>query len=355
MSLLSAIPTISLGAPGIHSLITKLQAASFHGFQGIELFIDDLNALADTNFSGDQLAAAQHTRDLCDKLNLTIICLQPFLHYEGLLDRSLHDQLLNTKLPLWFQISRILGTDLIQVPSSFLLPDPETGEVKTSGDRDLIVSDLQKIADIGAAQNPPFRFVYEAISWGNHVYNWEDSYDIVEKVNRPNMGLCLDTFHILARVYADPMSPSAISSTASQDLQYCLSSLRKIDVRKIWYIQVVDGERLSSPLNENHPFYLKGRPCRMSWSRNARLFAFEENRGGYMPVLEVTKAIMDAGFEGWCSLELFHRDLARKDESVPAEYAERGMVSFREMDRRLNGANATSGAGTSAGAVQHRL
>ncbi|RJE23834.1 3-dehydroshikimate dehydratase [Aspergillus sclerotialis] len=351
--LLPAIPNMSLGAPGVHSLPSKLHQASIHGFQGIELFIEDLNSLAETSFSGNHLAAAHHVRNLCDKLNLTIICLQPFLFYEGLLDRTQHDHLLNTKLTHWFKISRILGTDLIQVPSNFLPADPETGELKTSGDMDLIISDLQKIADIGAAQDPPFRFVYEAISWGNHVYNWEDSYRIVEEVNRPNFGLCLDTFHILARVYADPLSPTFITSTAKQDLQACLASLRRIDPRRIYYIQVVDGERLNSALDETHPFYVKGRPCRMSWSRNARLFPFEEERGAFMPVLEVVKAILDAGFEGWVSLELFHRDLARKDDTVPAEYAARGIESLRELGRRLSDLNVRSAAET--GVVQHRL
>ena len=353
---------MSLGKPGTHSLPHKLDQASSQGFQGIELFIDDLDSYAETEFSGDRIAAAHAVRRRCSSLNLTIICLQPFTFYEGLLDRTQHTHLLEHKLPLWFRIAHALNTDLIQVPSNFLPPDPTTNAPRTTGDKDLIVSDLRELADLGAAQTPAIRFVYEALAWANHVYTWEASYDIVTRVNRPNLGLCLDTFHILGWEYADPAALTGIRGTraeAETDLRASLTRLREmiaLDPARIFYVQVVDGERLSSPLDETHEFHVPGRPSRMNWSRNARLFAFEEDRGGYLPVLDAVRAFVDAGFRGWVSLELFSRSLAEPHPGVPEAHAKRGIVSFGKMIEKLGGSGTASSpvvAGPSA--VQHRL
>ncbi|OOG00948.1 hypothetical protein ASPCADRAFT_159364 [Aspergillus carbonarius ITEM 5010] len=324
------IASMSLGRPGIHSLPTKLQIASQHGYQGIELFFDDLDHYAHTHFQGDHISAAQAIHTLCTTLHLTIICLQPFSFYEGLLDRTKTEYLLTQKLPQWFTLARILGTDMIQVPSNFA-PASET-----TGDRDVIVSDLQRLADLGAAQSPPFRFVYEALAWGTHVSLWDEAYEIVCAVDRANFGICLDTFNLAGRVYADPEARDGKNVNAEGALMASLRKLREIvDVKKVFYVQVVDGERLERPLDETHDFYVEGQPGRMNWSRNARLFAFEEERGGYLPVEETARAFFDTGFEGWVSLELFSRTLAGEGRAVVVEHARRGLESWWELGRRL--------------------
>ncbi|KAE8145774.1 xylose isomerase-like protein [Aspergillus avenaceus] len=325
------IASMSLGRPGIHDLPSKLHQAALHGYQGIELFFDDLDHLANLLFKGDHIAAAHHVRQLCDTLHLSIICLQPFFHYEGLLDRTEQQRLLNEKLPKWFELSRILGTDLIQIPSNFL-PADSNGQPRTTGDRATIVSDLQAIADKGLQQTPPIRFVYESLAWANHINKWEDCYEVVERVNRPNFGMCLDTFNIAGCVYADPTHPTGKTPNADADLRNSIAHLRaRVDVSKVFYVQIVDGERLTAPLDESHPFHVSGQPARMNWSRNARLFAFEEERGGYLPVLDVAKAFFDIGFEGWVSLELFSRTLADPDPSTPRAHARRGRDSWKKL------------------------
>ncbi|EAW07693.1 sugar phosphate isomerase/epimerase family protein [Aspergillus clavatus NRRL 1] len=326
------IGSMSLGRPGIHDLPGKLHQASRYGYEGIELFIDDLDHLARTDFDGCNIAAAHEVRRLCDALHLSIICLQPFGFYEGLLDRSQHEYLVTQKLPHWFRLAHILNTDLIQIPSNFLPPDPTTHLPRTTGDPALIVADLQRVADLGAAQSPPLRFVYEALAWGNHIDTWEACYAVVERVNRPNFGICLDSFNLAGRVFADPASPTGTTPTAHADLRASLARLRStVDVAKVFYLQLVDAERLAAPLDTRHPFHVPGQPPRMSWSRNARLFPFEEHRGGYLPVVDVARAFFDLGFEGWVSLELFSRTLADPDPSVPEAHARRGYESWRKM------------------------
>ncbi|KAJ5489220.1 3-dehydroshikimate dehydratase [Penicillium diatomitis] len=330
------IASMSLGKPWVHNLPDKLLQAAAHGFQGIELFFDDLDCYAHRAFNGDHLEAAHQTRTLCNNLGLTIICLQPFSMYEGLLDRAESDRLINDKLPRWFRLARALGTDMIQVPCNFLGPDPQTGAARTTGDRTVIVRDLQRLADLGAGAG--FRFVYEALCWGDHVDTWEASWEIVRAVDRSNFGLCLDSFNIAGRVYADPSSASGKTPHAAADMAASLQRLRaaQIDPSKIFYVQLVDGERLASPLDANHPFHVAGQPARMSWSRNARLFPFEESRGGYLPILDIASVFFDdIGFRGWVSLELFSRTLADPSPTTPADHARRGIESYIKMGRLL--------------------
>ncbi|KAF7126222.1 hypothetical protein CNMCM5793_002717 [Aspergillus hiratsukae] len=346
------IGSMSLGRPGIHDLPSKLHQASRHGYEGIELFFDDLDCLAQSSFNGCHIAAAHEVRRLCDTLRLSIICLQPFLFYEGLLDRTQHEHLLMEKLPKWFQLARILNTDLIQIPSNFLPAD------RTTGDLELIATDLQRIADLGAAQSPPFRFAYEALAWGTHISTWEQAWTLVSRANRPNLGLCLDTFNLAARVYADPASPSGKTPHAEADLQSSLSRLRAtVDPKKVFYVQIVDGERLSAPLDQHHPFYVDGQPARMSWSRNARLFPFEEDRGGYLPILDVARAFFDTGFEGWVSLELFSRTLADPDLATPERHAVRGWRAWRKLVEvlKLEVTTRESLVSDASSALHHRL
>ncbi|KAL6231389.1 hypothetical protein BDW75DRAFT_220259 [Aspergillus navahoensis] len=329
------IPTMSLSKPGLHSLDHKLRVAAAHGFTGIELFIDDLSHFASAGFNGSLTKAAEYTSSLAKQLNLTFICLQPFGFYEGLVDRVQTKYLLSEKLPLWFELARILDTDLIQIPANFLQNEPVTGAARTSGDMRLIVSDLQTIADIGAKQG--FRFVYEALCWSTHVDTWEAAWNVVKLVDRENFGICLDSFNIAGRIYADPASVTGKTPNAEKAVAESMARLRslvssgELDIRKIFYIQLVDGERLSAPLDEKHPFYVDGQPARMSWSRNARLFPCEEERGGYLPVLEIAKAFFEIGFEGWVSLELFSRTCNDPDVKTVGEHARRGMESWRRV------------------------
>ncbi|KAL1609986.1 hypothetical protein SLS60_001651 [Paraconiothyrium brasiliense] len=302
--------------------------AAKHGLQGIELFYEDLANLAQPQTPSNLLSAAAYVRSLCTSLGLEIICLQPFMHYEGLLDRSNHSKRIE-EMHLWIQLAKVLDTDLIQVPSSFLAAE------EISDDVELIVSDLQELADIGLTHSPPIRFAYESLCWGTYVDKWELCWDIVTRVDRPNFGICLDSFNILGRIYADPASSTGCNSGAEEEVQ---ASMRRLVEQigpykeKIFFIQIVDAERLSSPLLPGHAFYNPAQPARMSWSRNCRLFYGETEHGAYLPVRDVAHAIIkEIGFNGWVSMELFNRAMERKDQGVVEELAIRAGDSWRRM------------------------
>ncbi|GAB1197695.1 hypothetical protein APSETT444_006998 [Aspergillus pseudonomiae] len=328
-----AIASMSLGRAWVHSLPEKLAQAAKAGFKGVEIFYEDLEYLAKEKGPVTEsalLSAAQETRAICDHHGLKVIGMQPFLFYEGLTDRAQHQEKIE-RLKLWFVIVNILGTDIIQIPSNFQADG-------ISGDLDLIVSDMVEVADLGLKEEPVVRFAYENLAWGTFISTWESLWEVVRRVDRPNFGCCLDTFNIAGRVWADPASISGTTPDADAALAASLKSLvRTVDVNKVFYVQVVDAERMQQPLIEGHPFYVEGQPARMSWSRNARLFLYEQERGGYLPVVQVAEAFLKGlGFEGWVSMELFSRSMADPDSTVPETHAQRGIKAWKRLAEELD-------------------
>lgn len=318
-----------------HSLPHKLDMAAKYGFSGIEVFYEELVALTDPMPGGatsaNQLVAANMIRQLCDARGLTIICLQPFMHYGGLIDRELHHQRVG-EMYLWVRLAHTLGTDLILLPSSFLPKE------RVSADVNVVVEDMIEIAEIGLRASPVVRFAYEALCWGTRVDTWEASWEVVQRVDRSNFGICLDSFNIAGRVYADPAVSSGRTENCEQAVIKSMDTLvSSVDVRKVFLLQVADAERLQQPLDQAHSFYSADQPSRMSWSRNARLFYGESQHGGYLPVKTILDAIANGlGFQGWLSFEVFNRKLAETEEGVPEEMARRASQSWTKMKRDLS-------------------
>ena len=260
------------------------------------------------------------------------MALGPFSDFEGRLDPAARTQKLKD-LRVWFEVGRILGTDIIQIPCTFMT-EGVTGDVET------VARDLREIADLGANEKPPYRFAYENLCFGTFNDTWEKAWNVVKAVDRDNFGMCLDTFNIAGREYGDPASPSGKVENADEVFRKSMRRMAaEIDVKKVFYVQVVDAERMHRPLDDSHPFHVEGQNPRMSWSRNSRLFICEEERGGYLPVVDVVKAICDEkeglGYNGWISMELFNRSLVDEREEVPKEHAERAMESWHRLVKTM--------------------
>ncbi|ROT41966.1 3-dehydroshikimate dehydratase [Sodiomyces alkalinus F11] len=339
-----AISTVSLGRCWAgHTLEHKLDMAAKYNYGGIELWHEDLMDMADRFPEGgasvvaNQLAAARYVRQLCADRRLTILNLQPFQHYEGLVDRAHHARRVD-EFRLWLRLCHALGTSLIAVASNVLPAD------QVSPDLDLHVADLREIADLAAAAaaSPPVRLTFESLAWGTRVDTWEESWDVVCRVDRPNFGLCLDTFNMAGRIYADPAAETGLAgsgsiSNAEEAVRASMGRLvASVDPARVFYVQVVDAERLREPLRPGHAFWNGEQPPRMMWSRNCRLFYGETSRGAYLPVREMAAAIFQGlGFEGWVSLELFHRRIVDEDPAVPEELAQRGALSWVKLVRDM--------------------
>lgn len=331
---------MSLGRAWVHDFEKKMKAASASGFKGMEIFYEDLEYFAKsldatidqnaTPSSSQLVAAAREAKKICDQNNLQIIGLQPFLFYEGLRDRQQHDKLIE-KLHVWFNIVDALHTDIIQIPANFLPEDQITG------DMDMIVADMVEVADLGLKRARPIRFAYENLCWSTYIDTWDAVWEVVQRVDRPNFGMCLDTFNIAGRVWADPASRIGMVEGAEAALDASLKKLiETVDVAKVFYIQVVDAERVDPPLDEKHPFHAEGQPSRMSWSRNARCFIYETDRNAYLPVERVARAIIEGlGYEGYVSMELFSRTLSEPGPDISTSHAQRGILAWEKFVNAL--------------------
>jgi 4-hydroxyphenylpyruvate dioxygenase len=83
---------MSLGRAWLHNLGPKLDQAAKYGYEGLEIFYEDLMYHAKKCFGGDtpedQIRAAEDIYSMCKSRNLSIINIQPFMHYDGLIDRQ---------------------------------------------------------------------------------------------------------------------------------------------------------------------------------------------------------------------------------------------------------------------------
>lgn len=320
-----AIATVSLGQHATHTLDQKILAAAQHGFAGIELVYPDLSAYAETNNLSIS-TAAETIKELCANHKLAIVSLAPFENFEGS-STPLEKRLETAKH--WVGIARKLGALHLQIPSHYKAEE-------SAGDEALRISDLQKLADIGSAEQPVVSIAYEALSWGTYYSTWEDSLYVVEQVSRSNFGLCLDNFHVITKLWASPFEASGKLPNADNDLAQSLRRFKDhCPLDKIFYLQFSDGERFDPPFSNKHPWYLQGEAPKFTWSKHARPFPLESELGGYMPVVDVARTwIVDAGFEGWVSLEVFDRRMREEGFSVETA-ARRGVESWGKLKVEL--------------------
>jgi 4-hydroxyphenylpyruvate dioxygenase len=122
--------------------------------------------------------------------------------------------------------------------------------------------------------------------------------------------VCLDAFNIAGRVWGDPVSSTGKTSNVDADLAVWLRRLvDDVDLSKLFYIQVVDMERMDMPPVKSHPYHVEGNPARTNWSRNARACMYETDKGAYLPSEDVAKLIIHRlGYKVWVSIELLSRN-----------------------------------------------
>ncbi len=323
------VASVSLGNPAVHPIAKRLSAAAHNGFKGVEIveadIIEQAKALGYDDSVSSQIKGAESIRKSCDELGLKVRVLQPFWFYEGLLDRAEHEAKIK-KLELWMKLASILGTQLIQIPTNWLSKG-------TTGDPELITQDLIEMAEMGLRQLQTISFAYEGVAWGTHIDTWQGTWEIVKRVNRPNFGLCLDTFHIAARVWGDPSADLGMNENGDKALEESLNEMvRELDVKKIFHVQPGDAERLEVPLIPGHAYYDETQKPRMSWSRNARLFAYEEEHGGHLPIEQIMATlVVKMGYRGLISAESFSRHLFEPRPEIPDEYARRAAKSWKKM------------------------
>ncbi|KAI4211036.1 MAG: hypothetical protein LQ351_006156 [Letrouitia transgressa] len=314
----SSIPTcfatVSIGTTQT-PLEQKLQAISGAGFQGIELGFPDLLSFASAFHHAEispqdydaLCVAGKQVKQMCQEANLKIVMLQPFANFEGWDRNSAERDDAFFRVAGWIRIMRAVGTDMLQVGS--------TDAINTTGSRNALATDLAELADLLAQHE--FRLAYENWCWATHAPDWKDVWEIAQEVDRPNIGLCLDTFQTAGGEWADPTTSSgrieregATREDLDRQFQQSLEELTKtVPKEKIYILQISDAYKPQRPLGRE-PDATGLRP-RGRWSMSLRPMPFD---GGYLPVVNVATAVLRTGFRGWFSMEVFDGGPGGKDE-----------------------------------------
>ena len=155
-----AIATVCLSG----LLEDKLDAVAGAGFDGVEIFENDLIASSST---------PAEVRKRCADLGLSIDLYQPFRDFDTVLPDRLTANLRRAEHK--FAVMEDLGTDTMLVCSS------------VSGDA---LDDPARIADqfhelAERASRRGMRIAYEALAWGKHVNTWNQSWDVVPLGDHP--------------------------------------------------------------------------------------------------------------------------------------------------------------------------
>jgi 4-hydroxyphenylpyruvate dioxygenase len=336
------IATLSLGNWRSHPLTPRLEAAAHAGFSWIDLFDEDWAAyLQEHNLDPDSLweatAANFHiARKLGDqvkKLGMRIACTQPLRKIEGIKDPLERRETLDL-VAKRFPFMRAFDTDLVFMCSNIRVDSGVTIDLKT------VARDLAELGDMAAAYSRQdggkmLKIGYEGLSWAQR-NTWSSTWEVVRAANRPNVGLIVDTFNVLAVEFADPYNPAGhgrIYPTLEESMEILRSSMAALAATvpgdRIFFLQVGDAELVDpkSFLPPKDPEI----PRLLPWSRSHRLFPFEKDRGGYMPAELVVAAVLETGYTGPVSLEVFNDSLALPDPEVPRVHAERGFTGLQRL------------------------
>jgi 2-keto-myo-inositol isomerase len=162
---------------------------------------------------------------------------------------------------------------IVVVPS----PTPEGGasweEIKTESVR--VLNDL---ADVAAPFGVQLAYEFLGFGWCS-VRTLAQCWDIVQAVNRPSVGLVIDTCHFYAG--------------GSQ-----LASIEAVDPEKLLIFHINDVEERPKEMIEDAHRLLPGE--------------------GVMPLADILSRLQQIGFDGLCSIELFRPEYWERD---PAELA----------------------------------
>src|SRR5919197_3072669 len=195
-----SIATVSVSG----GLAEKLEAIAAAGFEGVEIFENDL-----LSFNG----TPAEVRRMVDALGLAIVAFQPFRDFEGMPPSQRERGFARAERK--FDTLQELGCDLLMICSN-VSPD-------SLGGIDRAAADLRALGE--RAQARGLRVAFEALAWGRHVNDYRDAWEVVRRADHPAVGLVLDTFHVLVR---------------GTDLK----PIRAIPRDRIFLVQVADAPKL---------------------------------------------------------------------------------------------------------------
>jgi 4-hydroxyphenylpyruvate dioxygenase len=264
----TSIATVCLSG----GLDEKLAAAAAAGFDGVEVFENDLIASP---------SSPTEIRRRVEDLGLSMELYQPFRDFEAVPPDRLAHTLRRAQRKL--ELTCLLGAPMLLVCSS-------VSELAVDDDN-LASEQLHHLATL--AEECGVRVAYEALSWGRHVNDYEHAWRIVEAADHPALGVCLDSFHILSRGTG-------------------LDGIGSIPSDKLFFLQLSDAPLLAMDV--------------LQWSRHHRCFPGQ----GSFDLPGFLHLVVAAGYRGPLSLEVFNDVFRQADPGPTAVDAMRSLLGLQE-------------------------
>ena len=277
------------------TLKEKMQACASAGFDGIEIFEQDLVTSS---------LSPEEVRSLAADLGLGLDLYQPFRDFDSVPEEQLAANLRRAEAK--FRLMSRLGMDTVLVCSNVATASIDDDELRAA--------QLSRLASL--AGDYGVKVAYEALAWGKYVNDYEHAHRLVELVDHPNLGTCLDSFHILSR-------------------DWDTAPIERFNPEKIFFVQVADAPKLSMDV--------------LSWSRHYRVFPGE----GQFELAKFMGHVVRAGYTGPVSLEVFNDVFRQSDVERTAVDAMRSLIWLEEQSAQWLEAHpsAAEAAETAAGAT----
>jgi len=166
-----------------------------------------------------------------------------------------------------------------------------------TGDADALARDLHKLAMLALPLG--LKVAYEGLSWGRTINEFTSAWDIVTRADAPNLGIGIDSYHILAT-------------------QTSLEDLDMLQPKKIFLVQLADFMWQEVRTDEE----------RIATARHFRVFPGE---GVHSDALaDVVTRLDRIGYRGDYSFEVFNDDYQQMPPSTVAARARRSALWLGE-------------------------
>jgi sugar phosphate isomerase/epimerase len=257
--------TITLAGP----LEARLEAVQAAGFSQIMLSARDI-----VGHPGGLQAAVNAVKSS----GLRVTGFQVLRDFEGL-SGHLHEYKVDVAKTM-LEMCEQLGASVLLVCSST--------STHATDQQDVLVKDLRKLAMLAVPSK--IKIAYEALSWGRSVNEFTQAWELVVRADAPNLGLGLDSFHMLA-------------------MGARLEELDWLDPEKIFLVQLADFMWQEIRSVEE----------RISTARHFRVFPGEGVHSTQLA--ELVTRLDRIGYRGDYSFEVFNDDYQQMPLPVVAQRA----------------------------------
>jgi 4-hydroxyphenylpyruvate dioxygenase len=261
------------------TLAGKIEASARAGFAGIELWAKDVEECPG--------GAAEARRLLADS-GLAIYSFQVLRDFAA--QPTSRRVEVRAEAEKYFDRMQDIGAETLLVCA--------TTRDDAHDDPDLAAADLAELGDL--AHRRGLRIAFEALAWSRWTNTCEAAWRIARAANRANVGLVIDTFHVLVR-----KTPAHVIAAIPAD--------------RVFLVQVADA-------------YMMPGIETIETARHHRVFPGE----GDLDVAGLVRTLREAGYAGRYSLEIFNDGYRAEPANVVAKRAMQSLeVLFAKTVPRL--------------------